>query len=85
MPPKFEQTTVTLFRAHVSRHLDWVRQEGGHLYLTSHGRRMAAVIPAPQAELIEMVCDYTVREQRRRNDRLLTAWEELRGGMGFED
>ncbi|CAM4069468.1 hypothetical protein [Palleronia rufa] len=85
MLPKFQTTTVSLFRARVSHHLDWVRQESGHLYLTSHGQRMAAVVPVRQADLIAQVCDYTVAEQRRRNDRLLTAWEELRRGLDLPD
>lgn len=85
MLPKFQTATVSLFRAQVSRHLDWVRQESGHVYLTSHGQRMAAVVPVRQAELIATVCDYSVAEQRRRNDRLLTAWEELRRGFNYPD
>ena len=45
--------TLTKFRENPGKFLTWVEDEGGHVWLTRHGKHVAAVIPFHEMKVLE--------------------------------
>lgn len=66
------------FRRHASREVAWVRHMGGRVWLTYHGRQVAAVVPVNQCELLETWESRSLDEERRRMEELYQRWKAIK-------
>ncbi len=85
MFPEFRQTTVTALRRDIAREVAWVHDTGGQLFVSTHGRHLAALVPIWHAKLLADVEAWTVREMRERQERALEAWSQMRHNAGYAD
>ncbi len=56
---EFRRLPVSRFREEAGIWMDWVAHEGGHIWLTRHGKHMAAVIPFYQLKMLEALLGRT--------------------------
>ncbi|SLN48853.1 Phd_YefM [Roseivivax jejudonensis] len=84
MTPDFEEVSISILRDRLAEKVGFVR-EGGQIYVTHHGRRVAALVPIWHADLYADVEAWTLRDMQRRQHEALKAWETLRRNAGYED
>ncbi len=66
------------FRADTAGSVDWVRSMGGRIWLTRHGRGVAAVVPMFQCEMLETWEGATFNEERARMERDYARWKAIK-------
>lgn len=74
MLPDFRVKTLTEFRTDFCKEVHWVERHGAHLWLTRHGRKIAAVIPKHHMQVLEAALGKPLNEHRMTMDE---HWREL--------
>ncbi|PIE11841.1 MAG: hypothetical protein CSA72_01605 [Rhodobacterales bacterium] len=72
MLPDFRTRSVTEFRTQISEEIRWIDRHGAHLWLTRHGRKIAAVVPPHHMAVLEAALGKPLDQHR------LTMEERLR-------
>ena len=80
MIPPFRRISLSEFRAQMPQHLEFVRHQGGHLWLMNHAREMAGVVPMHHVKMIERFETKTLEDVERENQRLYDRWMQVKGG-----
>ena len=57
---------LSRFREEAGKSLTWVTREGGQIWLTRHGKAVAALIPLYQLEMLEAVLGLSEAERQER-------------------
>jgi prevent-host-death family protein len=69
---------VTEFRRHATRWTEWVRHEGGRVWITKHGRTVCAVVPLDQLELLETWENRSLEAERARLELAYARWKAVK-------
>ncbi|SFP75776.1 hypothetical protein [Tranquillimonas alkanivorans] len=85
MLPHLHKVHLTDFRAHMARDLAFVRERLGHLWLMSHNRHVATIVPPRDGLLVEEFRKRSVDEVRRRQDALWEKWKRVQELDGSYD
>jgi PHD/YefM family antitoxin component YafN of YafNO toxin-antitoxin module len=67
--PAHRPVPVSRFREEIAKHMAWVEHEGGFVWLTRHGRHVAAVIPFYQLEVLMAALDLDDTAKAKRLER----------------
>ena len=71
---------LTEFRRDCATQVNWVRHMGGRLWLTRHGKVVAAVVPNHQCEMLERFERNSLEEERARIERDYARFKAAKAG-----
>ena len=72
---------LTDFRRDCAKEVDWVRHMGGRVWLTRHGKIVAAVVPNFQCEMLERFERHSLAEERARIERNYARFKAAKAGQ----
>jgi prevent-host-death family protein len=75
MLPQFHAITAQDFRENLSEQVRWVEDQGAHIWITKHGKHVAAVIPIPHLRMLEALLSGTLDDKRARLEQEYRAWK----------
>jgi|GEM_PF-5049258 len=78
MPTKLRIMSLSEFRANATQTTDWVRREGGRVWITKHGKSVCALVPLEQCEEIEKMEGRPRSEDRTRLETLYRHWKSAK-------
>ncbi|MDF1803212.1 hypothetical protein [Thalassovita sp.] len=70
--------SLSEFRRNTAQHAGWVQHAGGRLWLTRHGRTVAALVPMHQCQMLETWESRSLEEERRRYERSYSRWKAIK-------
>ena len=80
MLSEYRIISLTEFRRDATRQTEWVRHQGGRVWISKHGRLVCAVVPMDQCQLLEDFEGRSLAEERRRLERLYRRWKAVKNG-----
>lgn len=72
--------SLTEFRRDATRQTEWVRHQGGRVWISKHGRMVCAVVPMFQCQMLEDFEGRSLAEERQRLERLYKRWKAVKNG-----
>ena len=75
-------TSLTEYRADCAALTGWVQHMGGRLWLTKHGKFVAAVVPVFQCERLEEWERLSLADTRRRMEEDYRRWKRVKAVSG---
>ncbi|WP_116599153.1 type II toxin-antitoxin system Phd/YefM family antitoxin [Primorskyibacter marinus] len=82
MKTEYRITPLSSFRRDSGRLTEWVRHSGGRIWLTKHGKAVAAVIPMFQCERLETWENVSLAEKRRQMEEGYARWKAVKALSG---
>jgi len=82
---EYRRVPVSQFREGAGMWMEWVAQEGGHVWLTRHGREVAAVIPFYQLKMLEELMGTTETRVAERLERDYTRFRAAKTVQAHEE
>ena len=70
--------SLTVFRRNATTLTEWVRHSGGRVWITKHGRSVAAVVPMYQCERLEEWEMRSLAAERRRMELAYAKWKAVK-------
>ena len=80
MQSEYRILSLTDFRRDATRQTEWVRHQGGRVWISKHGKLVCAVVPMFQCELLEKWESRSLAEERRRLELLYRRWKAVKAG-----
>ncbi|EKE45706.1 hypothetical protein OCGS_0323 [Oceaniovalibus guishaninsula JLT2003] len=78
MNSDMKEVTTSEFRARMAAYLDFVRVEGGHLWLRHRTRPIAGLVPMEDVRLLEQLHAGSLERKHKEQKELLRRWEGVR-------
>ncbi len=75
MLPQFHVMTVQNFRENLSEQVRWVENMGAHVWISKHGKHVAAVIPIHHLRMLEALLGGTLDGKRAKLEDEYRAWK----------
>ena len=75
MLPQFQVINLQDFRESLAAQVRWVEGRGAHVWITKHGKHVAAVIPIQHLRMLEALLSGTLDDKRAKLEREYTAWK----------
>ena len=80
MLSEYRILSLTEFRRDATRQTEWVRHQGGRVWISKHGKLVCAVVPMHQCQMLEDFEGRSLAEERRRLERLYKRWKAVKNG-----
>ncbi|MDP7150718.1 MAG: hypothetical protein QGI08_04925 [Paracoccaceae bacterium] len=77
---EYRIVSLTEFRRDATRQTEWVRHQGGRVWISKHGKLVCAVVPMFQCQQLEDFEGRSLAEERRRLERLYQRWKAVKNG-----
>lgn len=78
----FRNVPLSDYRTHCARLTGWVQHMGGRLWLTRHGKFVAAVVPVHDCERLEEWERRSLAEERARMEAAYQKWKRVKAVTG---
>lgn len=85
MEHEYRRISISRFREKAGKDLKWVEQIGGHLWLTRHGKHVAAVIPFYQLKMLEELLGQVESQKAQRLEQEYSRWRAAKSVQAAEE
>ncbi len=85
MEHDYQRIAISQFREEAGKRLKWVEEKGGHLWLTRHGKHVAAVIPFYQLKILEELLGGVETQKAQRLEREYSRWRSAKSVQAAEE
>lgn len=75
---EYRITSLSEFRTHTAQMTGWVQHMGGRLWLTRHGKFVAALVPVYQCQRLEEWERRSLAEERARMELRYQKWKRVK-------
>ncbi|WP_299938284.1 hypothetical protein [uncultured Pelagimonas sp.] len=85
MEHEYQRIAISQFREEAGKRLKWVEEQGGHLWLTRHGKHVAAVIPFYQLKMLEALLGKVETQKANELEREYSRWRAAKSVQAAEE